>query len=82
MGECGMIELKPCPFCGKKATEREISYGHTENGEFTATYSIGCDECKFYFAGQSRFCLVKGQPAFVVNGYAEAVDAWNRRAGE
>jgi hypothetical protein len=77
-----MIELKPCPFCGKPATERECSCGHTGNGEFTATYSIGCDECKISFVRQSRFRLVKGQPHFICNGYDEAVKAWNRRAKE
>lgn len=43
------IKLKPCPFCGGKATMREYSNGHKGNGEFTASYKVGCEKCQIYF---------------------------------
>lgn len=74
--------LKPCPFCGREATIRECSCGHSGNGEFIAMYELGCDECKIKFRRESRFRLKNGQPVFAVNGHDACIEAWNRRAND
>ena len=73
------IKLKPCPFCGGKATMREYSNGHKGNGEFTASYKVGCEKCQIYFLRESRFVLENGYPKFIVNGYETATGLWNTR---
>lgn len=77
-----MPELKPCPFCGKKASIREFSCRHSSNGEFSAMYEVGCNDCKIKFVRESKFRLVDGKPIFAVNGYDGAVNTWNRRAND
>ena len=76
-----MDKLKPCPFCGGEATIKHFSSGHNGNGMFTASYKVGCNKCKIDFIHTSEFKLVDGQPKFIVNGFDEAIEAWNRRAG-
>ena len=78
MGE----KLKPCPFCGGKATIREFACGSTGNGEFSASYEVGCKDCKIKFLRESKFSLIDGHPVFSENGYDECIDAWNRRAND
>lgn len=75
-----MNELKPCPFCGGKASITEYANGHKGDGTFTASYKVGCDKCKIYFSHNSEFRLVNGQPKFAFNGYELTTEAWNRRA--
>ncbi len=75
-------EFKPCPFCGKEAACRETSHGHGGSGIFTATFFIGCDECKIGFSHQSQFKLKGADVEFVNNGYEKARNRWNRRANE
>lgn len=77
----GIPELKPCPFCGAEAMMREFSCGHGGNGEFSAMYEVGCNECKIKFVRESKFRLINGHPVFSVNGYDECIEAWNRRVG-
>lgn len=65
-----MAELKPCPFCGRKPSKiRHYSFG-THNTYFTV-------KCK----GKMSRCFVKPETAFC-NTEAEAIEAWNRRAGD
>ena len=74
-------ELKPCPFCGGKAEITEMASGYG-NREFTKEYRIGCEGCRVYFRRTTRFRLEKDEPVFIVNGCQEAINDWNRRAGE
>lgn len=68
------MEIKSCPFCGKEATVQEKACGHSSNGNFTATYHVGCTDCKVNFVRNSVFHLEKGVPVFEHNGYEEAVE--------
>lgn len=75
-------KLKPCPFCGGEATIREFACGSTGNGEFSASYEVGCKDCKIKFLRESKFSLINGHPVFSKNGYDECINAWNRRAND
>lgn len=74
-------EIKLCPFCGGEAEIRKYGFGHGGNGEFKASYQVGCNKCKIYFKFESIFKLENGQPEFIINGYDECIKAWNRRVG-
>ena len=76
-----MDKLKPCPFCGGKAEITETASGHGSR-EFTMEYRIGCQSCRVYFRRETRLRIEGGKPVFIVNGYQEAINDWNRRAGE
>lgn len=75
-------DLRHCPFCGDEATIREFATGCRGNGEFTASYKVGCGPCGIYFTRESRFTLENGYPVFSTNGYDVAVELWNRRASD
>ena len=71
-------ELKPCPFCGGKASsEGHIRYGRplddawwADGSKITEAFYVNCMSC----GAVSR--------SGIVNGYqtkAEAIAAWNRR---
>lgn len=79
-----MIELKPCPFCGGKATVQgkhtEIYDAWANHPVLRAKYRVGCEKCGIYFWQWHEIQLTDGQPAVIKNGYGEAVEAWNRRA--
>nr|DAY80697.1 MAG TPA: restriction alleviation protein [Caudoviricetes sp.] len=84
MGVQTMVELKPCPFCGGKAT---VQGKHTEiydvwanHPVLCAKYRVGCEKCGIYFWQLHEIQLTDGQPAVIKNGYDEAAEAWNRRA--
>ena len=47
-------KLKPCPFCGGEATIREFACGSTGNGGFSASYEVGCKDCKIKFLRESK----------------------------
>jgi len=73
------VQLKPCPFCGKKPELRETQLGHKGCGTFTATYTVKCDTCRYTISRESSFTLVDGQPKFEVNGHDLIVNLWNNR---
>ena len=75
-------KLKPCPFCGGEATIREFACGSAGNGWFSASYEVGCKDCKIKFLRESKFSLINGHPVFSKNGYDECIDAWNRRVSD
>lgn len=77
-----MIELKPCPFCGRAAIIKEFSNGYKANGKFTASYSCGCKNCEIFFKDTSIFVLEHGKPKFEHDGYEEVVNAWNKRVND
>jgi hypothetical protein len=74
-----MNNLKPCPFCGKKAVVQKISTGNNGSGVFTASFRIGCDSCKIGFVRESKFVLDKSEVIFIHNGYEEVKELWNSR---
>lgn len=78
-----MTELKPCPFCGGRAT---VQGEHTKTYDvwanypvLCAKYRVGCEKCGIYFWQLHEIQLTDGQPAVLKNGYDEAVEMWNRR---
>lgn len=63
-----MAELKPCPFCGGKASL------FVEDG-----VRVICNVC---YASSKIFCDSLGARGVVGNAVKSVVDAWNRRAGD
>ena len=66
-----MIDLKPCPFCGKEAVIRS---GTAFNGQYS-TFYIKCSSCevqtlKYVNAGNDLKALEK------------AIEVWNRREND
>lgn len=76
----GIIELKPCPFCGSVASISKFNYGYSGTGDFSILHRVGCDSCCVYFRHESEFNLVNGCVEFSVNGLKKAVEMWNKRA--
>lgn len=62
-----MIELKPCPFCGGKATTSERE--NIKNLPYGWRW-IGCRHCKVFMDWSHGN-----------TGRSLAIEAWNRRAG-
>ena len=65
-----MNELKPCPFCGGEIEERG---GQCNYGKKIMTLDLMCKKCGTLFKFKSRFQY---------SPHLEAVESWNRRAGE
>ena len=65
-----MDDLKPCPFCGGEVEERG---GLCNYGKHIMTLDLMCRKCGTLFKFKS-----KSQ----IEPYTEAIEAWNRRAGE
>ena len=61
-----MSELKPCPFCGSDEVGCWMSSRQFPNGK--NPHHVQCDNC---FASSDYYCTME-----------EAIEAWNRRAGE
>ena len=79
-----MPDLKPCPFCGGKATflvSSTFSRGVVRGWEFR----ISCTKCGVKTAKTNYRCEVSLQNGEIVAETDErpaAIKAWNRRAGE
>ena len=67
-----MPDLKPCPFCGGKARIRTWVTSRVPN---VSKAIVICQECS---ASTDLFYEKVGDAEFVF----EAIEAWNRRAGE
>ena len=67
-----MPDLKQCPFCGGKA---RIRTGVTSSVPRISKAIVICQKCS---ASTDWFCEKGGDAEFVF----EAIEAWNRRAGE
>ena len=59
-----MPELKPCPFCGAKANDKDQPLNLGYAYEIDA-YEVACDRC--------------GASGGYHDGRKEAIEAWNRR---
>ena len=62
-------ELGACPFCGGNIDERG---GQCNYNKHIMTLDLKCQNCGTIFKFKARWDR---------NPYAEAIDAWNRRAG-
>jgi len=68
-------ELKPCPFCGGKATVDQ-QYDETWDGE-EAGVDLYCD-----IGCENDDCGVKPSVSSWDSTYEDAVERWNTRKGE
>ena len=68
--EATMPDLRPCPFCGGEIEERG---GQCNYGKKIMTLDLMCRKCGTLFKFKSKW---------IENPYREAVESWNRRAGE
>lgn len=59
-----MEKLKPCPFCGGKASIDEITANPFSN-EDESMWAVGCEKCNIGWYKETE---------------AEAIATWNRRA--
>lgn len=79
------MELKACPFCGKKPV---IEKGFTDvddcgNREICVPYRIICNDCGYYMSKDAKFAATNdGKVVMVENGYMELLTKWNRRSKE
>ena len=64
-----MSDLKPCPFCGGKASIRNLC----------GIYWVGCDSCKGNNSDAHQCCA---GCARAFDTPEKAAAAWNRRANE
>lgn len=76
-------ELKPCPFCGRKASLRKKGVG-VDGGAHVEEWEIFCANCgaapssKRY---RTKFVITAGgELEYINDGRIEAIEAWNRRA--
>ena len=82
-----MNELKPCPFCGRKAEIRQTDKGMTSNEphKFFRRFKIWCPTCG---------CTKQSEITVTFDYYAtigmradetelqKGIEAWNRRAND
>ena len=74
-----MSELKPCPFCGNKEIEAYLAhpqYKGKPNESDWCYWSVGCPECGAWFE------IGYTPPKTLEDAHREAVESWNRRAGD
>ena len=75
-----MDKLKPCPFCGNTPRD-EVYVTQKGGGEDHVDFSIRCTECGT--CKTVRLTIVgKCYYSDVEKAMGEAIEAWNRRAGE
>lgn len=68
-------ELKPCPFCGGEASDRESSYlGHGLHTNGPSWRIVGCFECGIVFSERDAV----GVPVILRRGWPAKM--WNTRS--
>lgn len=81
MMEGKKIELKPCPFCGRKA-EFKIRSNLSSHSEVGFDFTIKCSECDIEIPRTYRVTLtigMSGQINAKIDERQKAMDDWNRR---
>lgn len=73
-------ELKPCPYCGKKAESFITNTGCYREGTFFVSFKVGCEPCGIYFSARTEFDVnADGTIKILKDGYKIAAEKWNRR---
>lgn len=85
-------KLKPCPFCGGKATgeTKKITRDEEDDvySQFYRVYRVKCTECgaktKWYKCQRlkNEYVDPNDKAVWEDGGYKKAIKKWNRRAGE
>ena len=76
-----MSELKPCPFCGSTSLKIESKHNGTHYWTGTRSATVRCNKC--HARGGTASCKVEiGKYSADEVTKSQAIDAWNRRAGE
>lgn len=75
-------DLKPCPFCGKRAVLINVTKGYNYRNEaLIDSFRVRCDGCLATtdsFESDIRI-NEEGKVLIKHNGAVEAIEAWNRR---
>ena len=71
-------ELKACPLCGDRA-EESIDKFQIVDGALFAENIICCKACGLMLKRKTEIRCKNGGAEVIHNGFAEAVEAWNRR---
>jgi Lar family restriction alleviation protein len=78
------VDLKPCPFCGGKASFEQRSYGTTSPDSVRLGFSIRCIKCGTFVPGADGYIAINlssiGELNIWHDDRKQAFDAWNRRA--
>ena len=70
-------QLKPCPFCGGKASVGEVSYGGGSNYDCGWRLVVECENCKVQMKGADISWLGIDSCEIQVR---DIVEKWNKRA--
>lgn len=81
-----MNELKPCPFCGGKASIQQTAYGTTDNASCRLSFAIRCTKCDATAPNASGYVAINLMSDGSLNLWNDdrekAVKAWNRRVSD
>lgn len=80
------MKILPCPFCGGEAELIQTKSGYTSGQpiKILNQYIVECEECGIHTKTYESeiYQLDDGIVHIDKNGAVDAIDAWNRRAGE
>ena len=80
-----MAELKPCPFCGGQSFLKKLDSSYsTHPTVIKDKWKVECENKCCWTPAFSDEIYHDGSGVIVVahNGAEEAIEAWNRRAGD